>query len=86
MEKETERAKKSSIDLEKKAKVQENRLEQARLRMDKIEAEDKERCQKTAAILKEFEKNSCNGPFFKSLLEILTNFQGKFKILNTTLK
>lgn len=66
-------------DLERKAKKQEDRLQQAQLRIQAIEAEEKERCKKTAAILKEFETQSCKGPFFDALLDVLNNFQGKFK-------
>ena len=44
LEQETLRAKETSLELEKKAKVQEYRLEQAQLRMKKIEDEEKERC------------------------------------------
>ena len=66
--------------MEKKSKVQEYRLEQAQQRMKQIEDEDKERCRKTAAILKEFEKQTGNGPFFQSLLDILINYQGNYTI------
>lgn len=76
LEKETRRQKQSSIDLEKRVQVQEFRLEQATIRMEKIDEEEKMKCMKTSALLKEFEKASCNGPFFESLLNILTNYQG----------
>ena len=79
LEKETIRAKELSEEMEKKAKIHESRVEQAQQRMKKIEDEDKERCLKTASLLKDFEKNSCKGPFFESLLSILVNFQGKKK-------
>ena len=75
--KESDKAKEMSKNIEKRAKVQEYRLEQANLKMKKIEADDKERCRKTASILKEFEEQSGNGPFFESLLNILLNFQGE---------
>lgn len=68
----------AALEMEKKAKVQELRVEQANLRMKKIETEEIEKCRKTAALLKEFEANSCKGPFFDALLEILINFQGSF--------
>lgn len=77
LKKESLRAQDSSKDLEKRVKQQEERLEQAQLRMQSIEAEEKEKCKKTAAILKDFEAKSGNSPFFESLLAILTNFQGK---------
>ena len=69
-----------SKELENRAKQQEQRLEQSQLRMQSIEAEEREKCKKTAALLKEFEDNSGNGPFFESLLAILTNFQGIIKV------
>lgn len=77
LEKEKQRAQKLSIDLEKRAKVDEYRLEQATLRMNKIEEEERAKCRKTAELLKEFEKQSGKGPFFESLLDILNNFLGK---------
>ena len=64
--------------MEQRAQTQKYRLEQAEIRMKNIEEEEKARCRKTAEILKEFERKSCNGPFFESLLDILTNFQGNF--------
>lgn len=76
LEIETARAKQASLEMEKKNKVQKYRLEQAQARMRKIEEEEKERCRKTAEIFKKFQENSCNGPFFQSLIDILTNFQG----------
>lgn len=76
LEKETAKATETAQELEDRAKVQEQRLEEAKLRFEKIEQEDRERCKKTAELLREFEKNSCNGPFFQSLLEILINYQG----------
>lgn len=76
LQKDNLRVKEIAKELEKKAKLQEERLEQAKLRMDAIEAEEKEKCKKTAAILKELETSSCKAPFFEALLEILTNFQG----------
>lgn len=78
LEKETLRAKEVSVDLEKRAEIHEYRVKQAQQRMQQIEDEDKERCIKTAALLKEFEKNSTSGPFFESLLSILVNYQGKY--------
>ena len=81
LEKERLRVQESAKELEERAKVQEYRLEQAKLRMQKIVDEDRERCKKTAALLKEFEQNSCKGPFFDSLLDILLNFQGDDLIL-----
>lgn len=77
LQKEAARAKERSFEIEQRTKVNEYRLEQAKSRMQKIEEEEKERCRKTADILKDFERKSCNGPFFQSLLAILTNFQGK---------
>ena len=74
--KEAARVKASSNELKKKAQVQEYRLEEATIRMRKIEADDKERCRKTAALLKDFEEKSGNGPFFESLLNLLINYQG----------
>lgn len=74
--KENAKAQERSLELEKKAQVQEYRLEQASIKMKKIEEDDKDWCKKTAALLKEFEKKSGNGPFFESLLHILSNFQG----------
>ena len=76
LEKENIRVKEHALELEKRTERQKYRLEQANQRMKKIEEEEEERCRKTAALLKEFEKNSANGPFFQSLLEILGNFQG----------
>lgn len=74
--KENEKAKESSLDLQKRAEVQEYRLQQANKKMRKIEADEKDRCRKTAELLKEFEEESGNGPFFESLLNVLLNFQG----------
>ena len=82
LEEETVRAKQKSLELEKRAKVEEYRLEQAKQRMEKIEEEEKERCHQTAEILKEFESKSGNSPFFESLLKILGNFQGIFFLFN----
>ena len=82
LELETARAKEASVELEKKSKLHQYRVEQAEARMQKIEEEEKERCRKTAEILKKFQANSCNGPFFESLLDILTNFQGKTLIIS----
>ena len=76
LKKEHERAKKANHELEQRTKVQTYRLEQATMRMKKIEEEERERCKKTAELLKKFQQNSCNGPFFDSLLDLLTNFQG----------
>ena len=76
---ETARAKEANLELEQRNKVQQYRLEQAQSRMNKIEEEEREKCRLTAEIIKKFEQNSCNGPFFESLLELLYNFQGKFK-------
>lgn len=76
LEKERLRAQQASMEREEKLKVHTYRLEEAQKRMAKIEEEEKERCSKTAEILKMFEQSSANGPFFNSLLEILTNFQG----------
>lgn len=73
---EANRAKERSLEVEKKTKVNAYRMEQAECRMRKIEEDEKDRCRKTAEILKDFERKSCNGPFFQSLLAILTNFQG----------
>ena len=70
------KAKEASAELKKKAKIHEYRLEQAKIKMKKIESDDRDRCRKTAEILKEFEKHSGNGPFFESLLNVLLNFQG----------
>ena len=70
------RAEETAKDLEKRAKLHELRVEQANKRMQAIEAEEKERCKKTAALLKDLEKNSCQVPFFESLMEIMQNFQG----------
>ena len=70
------RANESARKLEERAKWQEYRLEQASLKMKKIEEEEREKCKKTAALMKEFEKASDKSPFFERLLEILTNFQG----------
>ena len=77
MEKDKIRSEEQAKEIEKRAEIQEYRLEQANLRMKKIEEEEEERCRQTAELLKEFEKNSCNGPFFKKLLEILVNYQGR---------
>lgn len=44
--------------------------------MKKIEKDEKDRCKKTAELLKAFEEESGNGPFFDSLQHILLNFQG----------
>ena len=76
LQKENRRAQESNKALEKESREQEARIEQAQLRMKHIEADEKERCQKTASILKDFTEKSGNGPFFESLLAILTNFQG----------
>lgn len=76
LEIETARARQASKDIEERNKVQKYQSEQARERMLKIEEEDRERCRKTAEIFKDFQKKTCNGPFFSSLLDILTNFQG----------
>lgn len=73
---ETARAQQASYEREKRIKVEKYRVEQAEIRMKNIEEEERERCRKTAKILKEFERKSCNGPFFEKLLEILTNYQG----------
>ena len=75
------RIQETNQELEKKAKQQEERLQQAQLRMQAIEAEEKERCKKTAAIFKELEANSGKSPFFDSLLDILNNFQGKWYLM-----
>ena len=76
MEKERLRAQESAKELEERAKVHEYRVEQAQIRMKKIEEEERERCRKTANLLKELENNSSKGPFFESLLDILLNYQG----------
>lgn len=76
MQKEAKRAKERSIEIEKQNKVNLYRVEQAEARMRKIEEDERDKCRKTAEILKEFERKSCKGPFFQSLLDILTNFQG----------
>ena len=81
LEKETVKSKQSAQELEDRTRIHEQRLEEAKQRMEKLEEEDRERCRKTAEILKEFEKNSSNGPFFESLLEILTNYQGTYQVL-----
>lgn len=69
--------------MEKRSKLHQYQVEQAQQRMQKLEEEDKERCRKTADILWEFKAKSCNGPFFDSLLEILTNYQGTFENYNS---
>lgn len=78
LQKEKIRAQQNADELEKRAKIQEYRIEQANLRMKKIEEEEKERCKQTADLLRELKEssNSCSGPFFEKLLGILTNFQG----------
>ena len=43
---------------------------------EKDRGEEIEKCKITAEIMKQFEQNSCSGPFFKCLKEILNNFQG----------
>lgn len=86
LEIETLRAKELSVEMEKKTKVHEYRVEQAQQRMKQIEEDDQERCRKTAAILKEFEEQSGNGPFFESLLNILINYQGKKKKKSSNLQ
>ena len=77
LEKETLRAREASKHLEEKAEAEELRLEEAKIRMDRIVEDEKEHFNRTAEILRNFEKQSGNGPFFKSLLDILVNFQGK---------
>ena len=81
LRKETLMAQESSKEMEKRAKEQEYRLEQANLRMQAIEAEEKEKCRKTAALMKEFEANCGSSPFFQSLQDILNNFLSKFLFL-----
>lgn len=81
LEIETARLKQASVEMEQRNKDQQNRLEQAKARMKKIEEEEKERCKQTAEILKQFEQNSCTGPFFQSLLDIMNNFQGKIRLI-----
>ena len=76
---ETARAKEAHLAFEQRSKDQQYRLEQAQTRMKQIEEEEREKCRLTAEIIKKFEQNSCTGPFFESLLEILNNFQGKKK-------
>ena len=76
LEKESLRVQESSKELEMRANQQEERLKEAKLRMQKIEDEEREKCKKTSAILKEFQKKTGNGPFFETLLDILLNFQG----------
>lgn len=76
LEKETQRANDSAKELKQRTQIHEYRLQQATEKMKKIEDDERERCKKTSDLLKEFEKNSANGPFFNSLLDILTNFQG----------
>lgn len=75
LEIETSRVKQANLELEQRAKVQNYRLEQASSRLKKIEEEEREKCKLTAEIMKKFEQNSCSGPFFDSLREILNNFQ-----------
>ena len=77
LEKESGRAKEYAQELLDRTNIQEQRFEQAKLRMEKIEEEEKDRCRKTAELLKEFESHCASGPFFESLLGILSNFQGK---------
>lgn len=72
----TKKAKEAAKELEAKRKVQEMRLEQAKIRIAKIESDEIEKCKKTAEVLKEFERKSSNAPFFESLLEVFNNFQG----------
>lgn len=74
--KENAKARQDSLEMTKRAKIAEQRLQQASIRMKKIEKDEKDRCKKTAALLKDFENESANGPFFDSLLHILLNFQG----------
>lgn len=76
--KEKMKAQELSREMEKRAKVQEYRLEQANMKMSKIEAVERDKCRKTAALMKEFEDKCGKAPFFKGLFEILLNFQGYF--------
>ena len=78
MEIETARVQEANLEMEKRTKVQNYRLEQASARLKKIEEEEREKCRITAEIMKKFEQNSCSGPFFDSLLEIMNNFQGMY--------
>lgn len=76
LEIETARVKQANQEMEQRTKDQKYRLDQAKTRLKQIEEEEKEKCKITADLLKQFEQNSTSGPFFKSLLEIMNNFQG----------
>lgn len=83
LKKDNVRVQENNKDLEKKAKAHEERLRQAQLRMQSIEAEEKDRCKKTAIIFKELETNSGQGPFFDSLMDVLNNFLGKYLAISS---
>lgn len=83
LEEETARVKKANQEMEQRNKDQKYRLEQATIRIQKIEEEEREKCRKTAEILKQFEQQSTSGPFFTSLLDILNNFLGTFFSITT---
>ena len=78
LEKDTLRAQQHLLQIEKRNKIEEYRLDQANIWMQKIEEVEKEKCKKTAALLRDFEQKSTSGPFFESLLNILLNYQGTF--------
>ena len=42
-----------------------------------IDKKEKAKCQETQRLFKELEKHSFSGPFFDSLLAVLSNHQGK---------